>query len=223
MMLGKNPWRAVLCLLLLTGGLSLFSAPAEAKRIEAGDHFEVTFGFLAGQRSYEGTTFAYDEGEGSSSLVAPFASAPFDSVPVYGLRYDLRLVIFPVRMMVGLDLPFSSFDSQRTTRSYMVDDKLQEVRVQSLSPYELRFGLGLEYQFGRVAPFVDLVGAVHWVDAELSIGEAQATYTASSFGFAARGGLRVELRRWFFVTASAEVGLVGNSAWSTDLSVGFRI
>jgi hypothetical protein len=215
----------VLCLALsiclVAPGVAV-AAEDDANRA-AGDHFEGSFGFLVGQRSYQDRPFVFESGEGSRDLAEPFGAAPYDRVAVLGLRYDLRLVVSHVRMLVGLDLPFAIFNSRDTQRSYVVDGQSRQVLVQSLRPYELRFGLGVEHGFGPVAPFLDLVGAVHWDATDLSVDGLTATYQTVGFGFAARAGVRVQLRRWFFVTASGELGLVGSGRWSADLSVGFRV
>ncbi len=218
--------------LTLTAPLLLLAVPslARAERLTtpdenraAGDHFELSFGFLAGQRSFKDRAFVYDHGPGSSNLADAFAQAPYDRTNVFGLRYDLRLVVSHVRMLVGLDLPFSVFNSRDTVRGYLVDGQQRQVMVQGLRPYELRFGLGYEHGFGPVAPFLDLVGAVHWDSTDLTVDGSPANYRTVGFGFAARAGVRLQLRRWFFVTASGELGLVGSSLWSADLSVGFRV
>lgn len=190
-----------------------------------GDHFEFTMGFLAGQRSYSKTSFTFEEGTaegiGGGGLVAPFVKPPFDSATVLGLRYDVRLVMSFIRMTVGFDLPFTTYKVSDSTAAYDVNGTMRQVTVQSLSAKELRFGIGGEYPFKKVAIFADLIGGVHWVDTELAIDGYKADYGATSFAFSGRAGVRAYVRKWFFATASGEVGLIGDLRWNAEVAVGF--
>ena len=105
--------------------------------------------------------------------------------------------------------------------SYSVNGTERSVSVRSLGTKDLRFGIGGEYPIGPVAPFVDLLGAVHWVSTTLAIDGAPVDYSSTGFAFAMRAGLRLHVRRWFFATAAAEVGLVGDETWGCELGVGF--
>jgi hypothetical protein len=192
---------------------------------DACDHFELTMGFLAGARSYGEESFTLASGgdgvDGAGALVAPFRRAPFDYVPVYGLRYDLRLVVSYVRMTVGVDFPFAHLPPADSSSVQAMDGVERGILVRSIRPYELRFGIGGEIPLGRVTPFVDLVGEVDWVSAHLVIDGEGATYEATSFGFSARAGARIYLRDWFFISGAGEIGLVGNRFWGAELSLGF--
>ena len=192
-----------------------------------GDHFEFTMGFLAGQRSYSKTSFKFEdgaaEGIGGGGLVAPFVKPPFDAATVLGLRYDLRLVMSHIRMTVGFDVPFPTYKASDSTAMYAVSGVQREVTVQSLSSKELRFGIGGEYAWNKVALFADLLGGVHWVDTELSIDGYTANYGAVSFAFSGRAGARAHVRKWFFASATGEVGIIGDIVWNAELSVGFFV
>lgn len=141
----------------------------------------------------------------------------------YGLRYDLRLVVSYVRMTVGVDFPFPSYRAQDTRGSYDIAGIERQLTVQDIQPYELRFGIGGEYPIAFVAPFLDILGTAHWVDTTLSVDGESVTYKANSFGFAIRAGCRIHLRRWFFIVAAGEIGLVGDVYWGAELSVGFAL
>ena len=190
-----------------------------------GDHFEFTMGFLAGQRSYSKTSFKFDEGTaagiGGGGLVEPFVKAPFDNATVLGLRYDVRLVMSFIRMTVGFDVPFPTYKVSDSTAPYNVSGTMRTVTVQSLSAKELRFGIGGEYPFKKVAIFADLIGGVHWISTELAIDGYKANYAATSFAFSGRAGVRAYVRKWFFATASGEVGLIGDLRWNAEVAVGF--
>ena len=201
--------------------LALLSPSAGAE--DTGDHFEFTFGFMGGQRDYSDASFAYEAGDGSQSLVAPFENAPFDELTVLGLRWELRGVLSFVRMTMAFDLPFSSFRAEDTRADFDVDGVSQEVIVQAIKPYDLRFGLGGEYSFGALAPYVDLMGGLNWTNASLTAGGQSVSYASQMFNLSVRGGLRVYLRDFFFITVSGEAGFLGNITWNTELSAGFSI
>ena len=190
---------------------------------DACDHFELTMGFLAGARRFDRESFSLSSGDvaGAGALVDPFRNAPYDYVPVYGLRYDLRLVVSYVRMTVGVDFPFADLGAADNRAIYDVGGVPQEIVVKKIRPYELRFGIGGEIPIGRFAPFVDLIGEVDWTKTELAIAGEKVTYKASSFGFSARAGVRAYLRDWFFIAAAGEIGIVGNRFWGAELSLGF--
>jgi hypothetical protein len=207
-------------------GRSEEPAPIEPRAIAAWDHFEVSMGFLAGQRRYHSTPFAYKSGDaasmpGATSLVEPFQRAPYDNVNQYGLRYEARLVVSYVRMMMGVDIPFSSFNVGNASGNYLIGGTPREVSVRGLTTRDLRFGIGVEYPFGPLAPYVDVVGAVHWVSTDLNIDGSKLEYGATTFALSARGGIRLHLRKWFYATAAGEVGLAGDVRWGSELSVGF--
>ena len=200
-------------------------SPLDRRQVAAWDHFEISMGFLAGQRSYTSTPFSMTSGatEGASSLVAPFQASPYDRVSAFGLRWDARLVVSYVRMTVGYDQPFMSLRLGDGEGSYSVGGVTRDVQVRGLRSHDLRFGIGGEYPVGPVAPFVDLVGTVRWIDTTLAIDGVSHDYAATTFGFAARGGVRLHVRKWFFASVSGEVGLMGDERWGAELAVGFSI
>jgi hypothetical protein len=200
--------------------------PIDEREEAPWDHLELSMGFLSGGRSYLKTPFnrAGDPSPTlSPELYAPFQSPPFDNVLANGLRYDVRLVVSYVRLTVGLDLPFASYSPTEANRRLVIGGVERQVSLDSLSFRDLRFGIGGEYPIGPIAPFVDVMGAVHWVDARVAVDGQATDFDATSFGFSIRAGARIHVRKWFFATASGEVGLVGDVRWGAELSVGFAI
>lgn len=189
------------------------------------EHFELTMGFLAGERRLSELTFASGSSDPrAAGLVAPFQAAPFDQALVLGLRWELRLVVAHVRMTAGFDLPFTRYAVPDTTRTYGSGEGEQIVTTRSVQPWELRFGIGVEHAFGPIVPFVDLIGAVHGVDATLAIdGVGEVGYGAVGFGFSIRPGLRLMTSDWLFVQTSAQIGIGAPVIWDAELSVGFWI
>jgi hypothetical protein len=201
--------------------------PPKEEGFAEGDHFEFSMGFLAGQRSYKNTSFQFEDGTakgiGGGGLVEPFVKPPFDKATVLGLRYDVRLVMSYIRMTVGFDLPFPTYKASDATSTYDVAGVQRTVTVQSVSAKELRFGIGGEYPYKSIAVYADLIGGVHWVDTELAIDGYNAEYGATSFAFSGRAGIRAHVRKWFFATASGEVGFIGDIVWNAEVAVGFSV
>lgn len=199
-------------------------APLDHRTVGAWDHFEFSMGFLAEHRSYQRTNFALDGAEtvpGAATLTTPFQRAPYRGVDMYGLRYELRLVAAYVRMTVGTDIPFAAYRTADATFVDTVGGSARTVSARSLSVRDIHFGIGAEYPFGPVAPFVDVLGAVRWVNTELAIDGATQRYSANQFGLSARAGVRLHVRRWLFVSAAAQAGFAGDLRWGGDLAVGF--
>jgi len=207
--------------------------------VGANNHSEFTMGFIGGQKSYTQSVFQYANGGGEipghAALTEPFLNDPFNQVSVMGLRWEGRVVFSHVRMTVGFDLPFTSFNGHSTIKDYKVGQQVRTIGVQALDPYELRFGLGGEYTLpgfklrnGKtvlknvITPYFDVIGAVQWIQTSLTIDGLQVNYQTRTFGFSLRGGVRLAVEKWFFVTVSGHVGMLGSSVRGAELSVGFR-
>ena len=222
--------RTLLSLMLLP--LAAFAEPPDSPdetkptpTQEPTSHFELSMGFMGGDRDYRGAGFSYTGGAGGvvgggKSLVEPLERSPFAGARVYGPAWELRQVFDRVRFTVGLQKPFTSF---RLSESTSVTADGQQVGARSLSSWELRFGLGYEYQLGPVTPFVDLMGQIDWLSAELTVDQQPATYRATSFALSARGGLRIQVSKLVFVAPSAELGLTGDARWTAQLMVGLKL
>jgi hypothetical protein len=208
---------------VLAFAVFVLCSPRAAHARDDFDHAEFSMGFLSGARSYTNAPFQVTDGAGARLIAQdtrePFRQATFDRVPVYGLRYDARLVLSFVRMTAGFDFPFTSFPA--ASRAVLGGTE-RTLAVDSLRPYELRFGIGVEAPSPIIVPFLDLIGGVHWTSATLIVDGDKVNYQATSFAYVLRGGVRVDLRRSFFLTASGEIGLSGDVRWGADLSVGFR-
>jgi hypothetical protein len=189
--------------------------PIDERTIAGWDHFELSMGFLAGQHRLRNARWS------NAATLDPsvFAGAPFDRVEAYGLRYDLRLVVAHVRMTAGVDVPFAAYDVDATRTS------LEGVRteVPELKLFGFHFGIGAEYPIGPVAPFVDVLGGLDWATADVVRGGETFRVESRDFAFRIRAGVRLHVRRWFFASASGEVGLTGQPSWAAELSVGFAL
>lgn len=206
--------------------LALLLAPTIATAdYRDGEHFEITLGFMVGQRAYDKLPFGHTDGPsdllGGRLPGVVTAGASLDDVLVYGLHWDMRLVVSHIRMTLGFDLPFPDPDAYATTRTHTIGGVDRDVAVLDVAPYELRFGLGGEIPAGIVVPFIDLIGAVHWVDLELASGPDTIRYDATRFGFSVRGGARLYVDEPVFVEVAGEAGIVGDTLWSATLAVGF--
>lgn len=191
-------------------------APLDDEPLAAWDHFEISMGFVGGWRRFDRMAFRGDPSLDPSLYRTP----PLDGVQAYGLRYDARLVVAYTRMTVGIDIPFAQYTVDETTRS--LDDGSQAT-VAHVKPFAFRFGIGGELPVGPVAPFVDILGSIHSVRATFDIDDVEREVKARSFGFSARAGVRLHVRKWFFASIAGEVGIVGPMVWAADLSVGFAV
>ncbi|HMU39780.1 MAG TPA: hypothetical protein PKE31_12300 [Pseudomonadota bacterium] len=194
--------------------------PAPERPNIARSYFQLTMGFMAGGRSYSDSSFESQNGV-AANLTEPFVHAPFVSETVMGLRYDLRVVYSYIRGTIGVDFPFSTFRGRDATGTYSLNGQTVNVAVQSLRPYELRFGIGGEYPVWAFAPFVDIIGYAYWANVGAAVNDEKADFQARGFGFSARGGLRAHVKPWFFVQAAGEAGLYGPVRWNAELSIGF--
>ncbi|MCA9647654.1 MAG: hypothetical protein H6718_17860 [Polyangiaceae bacterium] len=186
------------------------------------DHGEFTMGFIGGQRSYTQTNFSQVGSGERLNLDAPLSGAPYDRVAALGLRYDARLVVSYVRMTVGFDLPFATYSTGDSTQTYDIAGQQREVTSRSLDIKGLRFGIGGELPTGSpITPFVDVMGTVNFLDTTLVVDDESYDFDATSFGFSVRGGVRLQVRRWFFAQLAGEVGIASDVVWGGELSVGF--
>lgn len=200
--------------------------PLDRWDVAAWDHFELSMGFIAGQRRYDHAAFGLESTSslgGTNELAEPFEGAPFDRLTTLGLRYDARLVAAYTRMTVGIDIPFAHYRPSDAQGTYMVGGEPRRISVRSISPILVHFGIGAELPIGPIAPFVDVLGHLRWTSATLAIDGEEHTYSEHGFGFSARGGLRLHVRRWFYASLAGEVGLVGDVRWGAELSVGFAM
>ena len=205
----RKPIVASLCLIFWT-------SPAFADR---DNHFDMSFSFLAGQRSYDGATFGFSDGTASPSLGGSFQSPPFTGVSVAGPGGEANLVISRVRFTIGIQRPYASLASDQ--RKIQLADA-SSVQVHGLSVFEVRYGLGYEYPFDRFTLFADLMGTADSLSALLTVGDDQATYKSENFAYSGRIGGRYAINRHYYFHASAEFGMVGNIDAGGYLGVGFR-
>lgn len=196
--------------------LGLWSSPAFADR---DSHFDMSFSFLAGQRSYDGATFGYAEGTASPSLGGSFSSPPFSGVAVAGPGGEANLVVDRVRFTIGLHRPYASLATEQ--RSLQLSGGPQ-VQVHKLDVFEVRYGLGYEVPLDRFMLHADLMGTTDSLSTLLTVGDDQATYKSKNFSYSARIGGRYAINDHYYAHASAEIGLIGNIDASGYIGVGFR-
>lgn len=188
-------------------------------------HIELVFGFMGGQRdqSWSGFVVGADTAgtPGAASLVGPFTAAPISNAIVSGPTWEVREVHRHVRMTVGLQKPFALFRASEGAGAYDVDGVSRSVTVRTLQLWDVRLGLGGEYAFRRVTPFVDLLGDLRWANAELTVDGLPASYKAWSFAYSVRAGARVQLSDAMFLAASGEVSVMGAPRFGGQLVLGF--
>jgi hypothetical protein len=179
--------------------------------------FEGTIGFLGGWSRYA-----------DGGLSGPLPADAFErgvgaGAPIAGLRYDVRLVVAFVRMTVGIDLAWSLFRAQDTTRTIVIDDGARTLSDRAAFLWALRFGLGLELSASEdVRLFADVIGSVRFLEVQSTLDDVNVTSASVSFAPGLRLGARVRVHEAFFVQLAADGSPFG--PWfAGDLSVGGAI
>ncbi len=191
-------------------------------------HIELGMGFIGGVRDETRAGYAFNSGTaesvaGAQALATPFALAPFDRTIVYGLAWETRFVSRHVRFTVGLSKPFASFRMMDAIFPSDFGGATHEVGARSLSLWDVRFGLGTEYAFKYVAPFIDVIGDMQKIDAALTVDGLTAKYDAWTFGFVVRAGLRIHMGDAVYLAPTVELGLGGPVQWGAGLQAGWVI
>lgn len=199
-----------------------------AETYKAPRHFEITMGFMGGVRDATRGGYAFSSGTaesiaGAQALTDPFLQAPFNRVVTYGLAWEARYVAQHVRFTMGLQKPFASFRMAEALFPGDVAGAPLDIGTRSLDLWDVRFGLGTEYAFKYVTPFVDVVGDVQTVSASMTIGGETATYKATTFGFSVRAGLRVHMGDHLFLAPMGELGFGNGMKWGASLAAGWVI
>lgn len=191
------------------------------------DATELTFGFMGGLRNESTTGFVVTNETastpGAAALVGPFAAAPLTNAVVSGPAWEARWVHRHVRMTVGVQKPFALLPLAESAGTWDVDGVTRSVSLRTLQLWDVRLGLGAELSLRRVTPFVDLLGDMRWVGADVAVDGLAASYRAWTFDYSVRAGLKVRLSDAMFVAASGEVGLLGASRFGGQLVLGFAL
>lgn len=196
--------------------LGLWTSPALADR---DTHFDMSFSFLAGQRSYDGATFGFSDGTASPSLGGSFRSPPFSGVSVAGPGFEANLVVNRFRFTIGMQRPYARLVSEQRNIPLAEGPSVQ---VHRLDISEIRYGLGYEHPLGRFTLMVDLMGTTDKLTTQLTEGDQQASYESKNFSYSGRIGGRYAINRYYYLHGSAEFGIGGNIDAGGYLGVGFR-
>ncbi len=199
-------------------------ADARALRTYARTHAEFSFGYL-GQwtdernRALELKPTSADP-PFAGSVTEPFLGAPFSSAVLAGPVLETRVVCEQVRLTVGVRFPFTNFRPGDTAQTITLGGARHDVLVRSVSMWDLRTGIGFEFPFRRVTPFVDLLGDVQTLTTQLTIDGTAATYTGRAFSLGGRIGARYQVSH-LFIMAAAEATALGPLRVGGTLQVGF--
>lgn len=197
---------------------------ARADTLGEEDRFELTAGFLGGARSYGWAPFAVSAPRSApAGIDAPFEAAPFQDTLVFGPAWESRIVVQGIRGTVGVQLPFPDWEDRADHTATLSDGTAASAEARGMLAPEIRLGLGFEPRIGPVTPFVDLVGDIHLVQAELAIDDKPSTWHSRSFSLAPRAGVRVELGDAVFTEVSADYGVFGAHEWGAQWMVGVAL
>ncbi len=163
---------------------------------------------------------------GATGLGAPFGGPALRALVTAGPAWESRVIRHHTRFTLGLQKTWALFrhgalDGEAlATGSPLVGPPLP-VGPRALSLWGLRLGLGGEATFGPVTPFVDLLGDVQFVSADVSVEGQAGTCRASDFSLSVRAGLRVRLDSSLSVGLAGEYGIAGPSRFGVTLLRGW--
>lgn len=211
----------------LTAGSIDDEAPSTSDRVlrtYSENHAEISFGYL-GQWSDERNRALELKPSSSDPAVAgsitdPFLGRPFNGTALVGATLETRFVCDRVRFTLGARFPFANYRPSDTAQTVIMGGQSHEVLVRSVSLWDLRTGLGFELPFRRVTPFIDVLGDVQTMSAQLTIDGVPANYTGRAFSLGGRIGARVQLSH-LFIVAAAEATALGPLRVGGTLQLGF--
>lgn len=161
---------------------------------------------------------------GLGGLATPLGGG---SLITSGPSWEARFTQSHLRFCLGLTKPWALFrqgalDADVPVTGGPLMGSPVRVSPRSLSLWLVRVGLGGEVTFGRVTPFVDLLGDLQWATVEAAVDGQQGTFTSSGFSLSTRAGLRVQLDESLTVGLAGEVGLWGAPRFGASLLAGWR-
>jgi hypothetical protein len=180
--------------------------------------FELNMGFFGGAVDPSALPFVAqpDATATATALGAPFGPG-LTRLGVAGPSWELRVMESNARFTVGARKAFGEF----RPGSLEGDVGAVHLAPRDLSVWDLRFGLGAEYTFGRLTPFVDLLGDLQFASAEVTVDGARSHFDAHGFGLSARVGARVQLDRFLSLGLSGEYGVLGAPRFSGMATLGW--
>ncbi|MDX2010140.1 MAG: hypothetical protein SFW67_08120 [Myxococcaceae bacterium] len=182
--------------------------------------WELVMGFGGGLVDPSRVPLVVRDGDamGAAALTSPFGTTQLLAA---GPAWEVRVVQSHARFTLGAQKPFAQFPSGSLDQDVDLGGQLARVSPRSLTWWTVRVGLGAELTFGRVTPFVDLLGDVQFGDGAVVVGATPAGYGSTSFAFVARGGLRLRLDRHLTMSLAGEVGLVGAPRFGATVLMGW--
>lgn len=190
--------------------------------------WEFTMGFAGGVLDPSAMPLVFQDGAasnvpGAMGLAAPFGGPSARQLITAGPAWEVRTIQSHLRFTLGLQKPFAQFRQGALDADLDAGGNTLRVSPRAMSLWVLRFGLGGEYTFGRVTPFVDVVGDVQLASADVSIAGQPGTFRSSGFGFSARAGARLRVDKHLSVGLAGEYGLVGAPRYGGTLLFGWTI
>jgi hypothetical protein len=216
---------AVMLAALTAGSIDEDAQPNDrALRTYSRNHVELSFGYL-GQWSDERNRALELKPSSTDPAVAgsitdPFLGRPFNGTALVGATFETRFVCDHVRVTLGARFPFANYRPSDTAQTVIIGGQSHDVLVRSVSLWDLRTGLGFELPFRRVTPFVDVLGDVQTMSAQLTIDGVPANYTGRAFSLGGRVGARVQVSH-LFIALAAEATALGPLRVGGTLQLGF--
>lgn len=199
-------------------------AENRALKVYGRTHGEFSFGYL-GQWSNE-TNRALELKPSDSNpafagaITEPFLGAPFSGSVLSGATIESRVVYDGIRITAGLRFPFLNYRPGDTAQTINVGGVPREVLVRSVSLWDVRTGIGLEYSFRRVTPYFDVLGDLQTMSTQLVVDGVPVKYQGTAFSLGGRVGMRFQFEH-AFLAVSAEATALGPLRLGGSAQLGF--
>jgi hypothetical protein len=191
-------------------------------QIEA-PHLQLGIGFHGGARSWGDAPFAWadDDGTELAGATGPFDRAPFQDTLGLGPAAELRYVTAPLRLTLGYRPTFPDWSGRQAERATSQSGERVASAAGGAYAHELRFGLGVEApSLGAVTPFIDVMGDLCIVQAQLIMDSQQSELTSTTYALVPRVGLRVMLKDSVFLEVAGEHGVFGTTRYGGHVMLG---
>lgn len=219
--------RLVVAVVLLSAGAALAETEEPETKKPPPFQYEVVMGFGGQVIDPASLPLVLTEGPltnvpGLAGVAAPFGGPNLRQLITAGPAWEIRWTHRYLRFTTGLSKPWGQF-RQGELDADLVSSPLAMVRAspRSLSLWLLRFGLGGEVSFGRVTPFIDVLGDLQWASAEIVVDGQRGEWRSSGFGFSARAGARFRIDEHLVIGLAGEVGLAGAPRYGASLLAGW--
>ncbi len=187
---------------------------------------ELAWGFHGGIRSWGDAPFAFDtdhRAHGLAGAEGTYEVTPFSDTPVAGLYGELRYVGPPLRVIGGYRVTFPDWGALEPTTVKPLTGGRKRAVATGGHAQEFRLGFGYEPPIGPVTPFVDLLGDVTVVRAQVAFDGEPSDVRSTHFSLVPRAGVRIWLDKagLSYLELAGEHAVFGPGGTAGHFGLGF--